>query len=70
MVQLNSPHEAAQWLRARVTGALHSDSRRIRPGDGFIAWPGAATDGRRHVASALTLGADACLVEPPSVIDA
>jgi UDP-N-acetylmuramyl-tripeptide synthetase len=67
MQQLHSPHEAAQWLRDRVTGALHSDSRRIGPGDGFIAWPGAATDGRRHVASALALGAVACLVEQAGV---
>ncbi|MDQ6881863.1 MAG: UDP-N-acetylmuramoyl-L-alanyl-D-glutamate--2,6-diaminopimelate ligase, partial [Pseudomonadota bacterium] len=63
MQQLHSPIEAARWLRARVRGALHSDSRRIHPGDGFIAWPGAATDGRRHVASSLALGAVACLVE-------
>ena len=63
MQQLHSAPEAAQWLRARVRGTLHSDSRRIHPGDGFIAWPGAATDGRRHVASALALGAAACLVE-------
>ena len=67
MQQLHSPDEAAQWLRARVTGALHSDSRRVHPGDGFIAWPGAATDGRQHVPSALSLGAVACLVEQAGV---
>jgi UDP-N-acetylmuramyl-tripeptide synthetase len=67
MQQLHSPDEAAQWLRARVKGELHSDSRRIHPGDGFIAWPGAATDGRRHVPSALSLGAVACLVERAGV---
>ena len=67
MQQLHSPREAAHWLRAHVTGAVHSDSRRIRPGDGFIAWPGAATDGRRHVASALEQGAVACLVEQSGV---
>jgi UDP-N-acetylmuramyl-tripeptide synthetase len=63
MLQLRSPDEAAQWLRARVSRELHSDSRRIHPGDGFIAWPGAATDGREHVPSALSLGAVACVVE-------
>jgi UDP-N-acetylmuramyl-tripeptide synthetase len=67
MQQLHSPDEAAQWLRARVQGELHSDSRRVHPGDGFIAWPGAATDGRRHVPSALSLGAVACLVERAGV---
>jgi len=63
MRQLHSPHDAAQWLHAQVRGALHTDSRRVRSGDGFIAWPGAASDGRRHVPAALQQGALACLVE-------
>ena len=61
--QLRTPAEAAQWLRARVHGSLHADSRKVQAGDGFVAWPGAATDGRRHVADALAKGATACLVE-------
>ena len=63
MQELHSPQDAAHWLRARVTGTLHCDSRKIAAGDGFIAWPGAATDGRAHVPSALARGAAACLVE-------
>ena len=63
MLELHSPQEAAQWLRGRVTGTLHCDSRKIAPGDGFIAWPGAATDGRAHVPAALGQGAAACVVE-------
>ena len=63
MQQLHSVPQAAQWLRARVTGTLHCDSRRVGAGDGFIAWPGAASDGRRHVPAALAQGAAACLVE-------
>jgi UDP-N-acetylmuramyl-tripeptide synthetase len=63
MLQLRSPQEAAGWLRGRVTGTLHCDSRQITAGDGFIAWPGAATDGRKYVPSALAQGAVACLVE-------
>ena len=63
MIELHSPHEAARWLHARVTGTLHCDSRKVARGDGFIAWPGAATDGRRHVPAALAQGAAACLVE-------
>jgi len=39
------------------------DSRAVQPGDGFIAWPGSATDGRRFVQDALDAGAAACLVE-------
>ncbi|HSI53396.1 MAG TPA: UDP-N-acetylmuramoyl-L-alanyl-D-glutamate--2,6-diaminopimelate ligase [Ramlibacter sp.] len=67
MNELHTPMEAANWLRGRVTGTLHCDSRKVAAGDGFIAWPGAATDGRRHVASALEHGAAACLVEREGV---
>lgn len=60
---LKSSSQAAQWLKANVKGALRTDSRKVQAGDGFIAWPGAATDGRAFVASALKAGATACLVE-------
>jgi UDP-N-acetylmuramoyl-L-alanyl-D-glutamate--2,6-diaminopimelate ligase len=63
MKRLHSPQEAAQWLRGQVRGVLHTDSRRVGSGDGFIAWPGGVTDGRQFVAAALTQGATACLVE-------
>lgn len=63
MLQLLTAETAAQWLRERVTGTIHTDSRKLRAGDGFIAWPGAATDARQHVAAALAAGATACLVE-------
>ena len=58
---------AVLWLRTRVTGTLRTDSRLVQPGDGFIAWPGAATDGRTHVQDALVRGATACLVEHEGV---
>ena len=67
LAQCHHPTEAARWLRARVTGRLHADSRQVEPGDGFIAWPGAAVDGRRFVAAALAQGARACLVEHEGV---
>jgi UDP-N-acetylmuramoyl-L-alanyl-D-glutamate--2,6-diaminopimelate ligase len=63
MLALRNPLEAADWLKSRVRGVLHADSRPVGAGDGFVAWPGAATDGRRHVAAALAQGAAACLVE-------
>ena len=63
MRTLHSAQEAAHWLRSRVTGELRTDSRLVQEGDGFIAWPGAATDGRRYLAQALAQGASACLVE-------
>jgi UDP-N-acetylmuramoyl-L-alanyl-D-glutamate--2,6-diaminopimelate ligase len=67
MMTLHTPQDAARWLRQRVRGNLHADSRRVRPGDGFIAWPGAAVDGRQFVAAALAQGASACLVEREGV---
>ncbi len=67
MNTLQHPQAVAEWLRERVTGGLQCDSRRVGPGDGFVAWPGAATDGRRYVASALAAGAAAALVEREGV---
>ncbi|MBT9474278.1 UDP-N-acetylmuramoyl-L-alanyl-D-glutamate--2,6-diaminopimelate ligase [Polaromonas sp.] len=62
-VQLHTPEQAARWLQERVTGTLSADSRKLADGDGFIAWPGAATDARKFVSAALAAGARACLVE-------
>ena len=63
MQTLHSAAQAASWLRTCVTGELRTDSRQVQQGDGFIAWPGAATDGRRFLAQALAQGASACLME-------
>lgn len=65
-VLLRTPEQATRWLRERVgpaRGQLSTDSRRIGAGDGFIAWPGAARDGRAFVPAALSQGAAACLVD-------
>ncbi|QBK04466.1 UDP-N-acetylmuramoyl-L-alanyl-D-glutamate--2,6-diaminopimelate ligase [Hylemonella gracilis] len=65
-VLLHSPELATRWLRERVDparGQLTTDSRRVGAGDGFIAWPGAARDGRAFVPAALAQGAMACLVD-------
>ena len=62
-IALHSPEQAAQWLRSKVSGRLAADSRQVGRGDGFIAWPGAATDGRNYVEQVLVAGAAACLVE-------
>lgn len=67
MLEFETPADAANWLRTRVTGTIQTDSRKVRSGDGFIAWPGAATDARVHVAAALAAGATACLVEMEGV---
>jgi UDP-N-acetylmuramyl-tripeptide synthetase len=63
MQSLHRPSDAALWLRQHVTGELRTDSRAVKEGDAFIAWPGAATDGRAYVASALAQGAKVCLLE-------
>ena len=56
------------WLRGLAPGAaLRTDSRQVRAGDIFIAWPGYAQDGRVHVGAALAAGAAACLVEADGV---
>ncbi len=63
MIQFHNPTDAADWLKTNVVGELHTDSRHIHAGDGFIAWPGAVVDGRQFVNTALQQGASACLVE-------
>jgi UDP-N-acetylmuramoyl-L-alanyl-D-glutamate--2,6-diaminopimelate ligase len=64
---LSSTTQAAQWLKAHVTGTLRTDSRVVRQGDAFIAWPGAAVDGRSFVTAALQAGASVCLVEASGI---
>jgi UDP-N-acetylmuramoyl-L-alanyl-D-glutamate--2,6-diaminopimelate ligase len=44
-------------------GGLSADSRDLRAGDAFVAYPGARTDGRHHIADALARGAAAVLWE-------
>lgn len=61
--QLASPDAAVAWLHARGVRALVSDSRQLRAGDAFVAWPGAAHDARDFVGAALGAGALACLIE-------
>jgi len=63
MQTFQTPVQAAQWLRASGVANLRTDHRAIEEGDAFLAWPGAATDARVHVESALAAGAAACLVE-------
>ncbi len=67
VTRLASSEAAAAWLAAGVTGALSCDSRAVGAGDGFIAWPGYARDGRSFVPAALAAGAAACLVEADGV---
>ncbi len=43
---------------------ITADSRDVRPGDAFAAYPGAAADGREFIADALRRGAGAVVWEP------
>lgn len=67
LTRLKSPEAAARWLAEWCTGTLRTDSRQVRLGDAFIAWPGYARDGREFVAAALAAGASTCLVEDDDV---
>ena len=64
---LKTPVQAARWLQDKVSGDLSPDSRRIKRGDGFVAWPGYAFDARVFVQNALEQGANACLIEDEGV---
>jgi UDP-N-acetylmuramoyl-L-alanyl-D-glutamate--2,6-diaminopimelate ligase len=67
-----TPNDIRQWIAAAVAGGaaastdgarLVSDSRRVRPGDVFLAYPGEATDGRRYIRAAVEQGACAVLYD-------
>lgn len=52
----------SEWSKIRVSG-LAVDSRKVKPGDCFIAYPGHISDGRRFIAAAIEKGACAVLAE-------
>ena len=49
---------------------LTADSRRVRPGDLFVAFPGAQADGRDFIAQAVAKGAAAVIAEAGSAVGA
>ena len=63
VVPLATPQAALHWLRESGARTLHGDSRRVAPGDAFIAWRGKTRDARHFVREVMTQGARACLVE-------
>lgn len=55
------------YLKTHVKNNLSTDSRKIDVGDAFIAWPGAAVDGRQFIDQALAKGAHLCIVESQDI---
>lgn len=64
-VHLQTIDAAIAWLQqhAQAGALLRSDSRKIEPGDVFLAWPGHAGDGRAHIDTVLKAGAVAVVME-------
>jgi UDP-N-acetylmuramoyl-L-alanyl-D-glutamate--2,6-diaminopimelate ligase len=57
-------NQICQWIQAAAPGGrLASDSRRVRRGDVFFAYPGEASDGRSFIRSAVENGAAAVVYE-------
>jgi UDP-N-acetylmuramoyl-L-alanyl-D-glutamate--2,6-diaminopimelate ligase len=64
-ISQDEAREVAGWLRAVLPSgaALVADSRAVRPGDAFFAYPGEQADGRRFIDRAIAKGAGAIVVE-------
>ncbi|WP_423201079.1 UDP-N-acetylmuramoyl-L-alanyl-D-glutamate--2,6-diaminopimelate ligase [Corticibacter populi] len=63
--RIEAPRAAVTWLlgHAAPGAALRSDSRQLRAGDVFMAWPGRHADGRAYLARAFEAGCSAALIE-------
>jgi len=60
---VSAPRELIDSLGVALSGAA-DDSRQVRPGDLFIAYPGDLADGRRYIGDAIARGAVAVLWQP------
>lgn len=67
LLRHSTVEQALDWLRATGAQRLVVDSRQVRQGDAFVAWPGAAHDARQFVQQALAAGACACIVAEEGV---
>lgn len=63
--------QAAEWLLQRLarTANLCADSRRLAPGDGFLARAGQRFSAQTHLESAISAGAGAVLMDAGDTID-
>ncbi len=62
-IRFADPGEILRGLAAQGVhpGGVTSDSRRVRPGDLFVAFPGDFADGRKYIPDAISRGASAVL---------
>ncbi|MDR1996623.1 UDP-N-acetylmuramoyl-L-alanyl-D-glutamate--2,6-diaminopimelate ligase [Azonexus sp.] len=60
---MSTPRQLIDSLGVALSGAA-DDSRQVRPGDLFIAYPGDLADGRRYIGDAIARGAVAVLWQP------
>ena len=63
VAELGAPLEGGGPIAGRAVGGVRYDSRRVRPGDLFVAVPGYHVDGHDFVGRALDAGAAAIVVE-------
>ncbi len=66
--QLLAPWVTYKIVDCTITG-IQNDSRQVQPGDLFVAYPGAAADGRLFIHKAVAAGAVAVLFEPTDFPD-
>jgi UDP-N-acetylmuramoyl-L-alanyl-D-glutamate--2,6-diaminopimelate ligase len=68
---VSTPRELLDRLEALgvVPTGVADDSRQVRPGDLFLAYPGDLADGRRYIADALARGAVAVFWQPGENFD-
>lgn len=69
-MQLNHLPEALPTVLTRAGGdveihGIAADSRRVQPGDLFVAIPGLSVDGHRFIPDAVAEGAVVTLAAPP-----
>ena len=62
--------QLAEGLALEAVRAVTADSRRVRPGDVFVAVRGHASDGHRHLEAAVRAGARVVVVARDAAIPA
>ncbi|MBW7875899.1 MAG: hypothetical protein H3C47_07930 [Candidatus Cloacimonetes bacterium] len=67
LIELPGVHLIQKGLSQNFSG-LHFDSRKIRPGDGFLARTGQSQDGHKFIDSAIQSGATLVILQNPQKI--